>query len=309
MNRVRVISMIGVGLVFGALLYFFVLGVVGPGTVVNGDEKGIWYEYAHDGDEADGKNHFVWLRAGCDDGRIKNVRTFYRGEGDQDYGGLEMIRIGGGGVFAGELPAREKGKSTFFYFAVEREPDSEVDRSGDPRGGAGPVVTIPSGAPDTGRPFRVRARGASPPWIMAFHIVLTSLAPLFLIHAAFYVVLFLSGRFENRGEGRRALRAAHLNVLIAFAVFLIGAVPLGIMVNQSRFGSGWEGWPAGCNATHTLSGLVLVVLASLLAWRYDLFPAKGAERPRSDKIYGILFFAVFALIVAAFGLSHVLPKS
>ena len=69
--------------------------------------------------------------------------------------------------------------------------DEQRGRGEDPRGGAGPMVTIPPGAPESARAFQVRAEGESSPFVMAFHIVLATVAALLMVHSAFYVLLFL----------------------------------------------------------------------------------------------------------------------
>jgi hypothetical protein len=305
MRRVREIVLLVVGLIFGALFFFFLLGVLTPKTTAGFDEAtGIRYEYTHDDDEDVGKTHFLWLRAWCEKGDLRSVRLLVRGPGDESYGATELDRRGGGEVWTGELPGRAIAERTFFYFVLEAGPEGDEAKDGDPRAETGRVTTIPSGAPEEERPFHVRAEGRPARSLMVFHIGLAAVAPIFMIHALYFILVFLFGRFETKGEGRRYLHAAFLNVLGAFVVFFISTIPLGIMANEAIYGAGWEGWPIGSDVTDTKSEVPLLVWAILLGWRYDLFRSRGRERPRADRAFALLFFVALALSVLAFVIPH-----
>ncbi|MHC4598942.1 MAG: hypothetical protein ACYS47_08055 [Planctomycetota bacterium] len=305
MKRVREVVLLVVGLVFGLLFFFFLLGILSPKTIEGFDEAtGIGYAYAHDDDEDVGQSHFIWLRAKGEREPLRSVRMLVRGPGDEGYGARELERVGGGDVWTGELPGRAIAERTFFYFVLEAETEGGAEPGGDPRAGGGRVTTIPPGAPDAERPFHVRAEGRPARALMAFHIGLAAVAPIFMIHALYFILVFLFGRFESKGEGRRILHSAYLNVVGAFVVFFISTVPLGILANQAIYGAGWEGWPIGSDVTDTKSEIPLLVWAVLLAWRYDLFRRRGMDRPRADRAFGLLFFVALALSVASFVIPH-----
>jgi hypothetical protein len=301
MGWTRAFAMLGAWVLFALLFLAFLAGSL-QDPVHRGvhEASGVRYAYAHDDDAPAGSKPFVWFRA---EGKVERVRVLYREAGEDASGSVTLDRVGGGAVYAGELPALDLGESLAFHFVVETERGATPLREGE---GITPEreFTVPAGAPGEARPFRVTFEGDASPAVLVLHVGLTALAPLFLLHALFSVFLALRGRFSEKGGLRAELRKAHLNALAATALFFVGAVPLGILANRARYGTLFEGWPFGNDATSTLTEVVLLAWVALLLWRADLLRARGAEKPVADRLFPLLFLLALALTVAAFALAH-----
>ncbi|MHC5037686.1 MAG: hypothetical protein ACYTHM_10255 [Planctomycetota bacterium] len=285
-------------LVFGLLLYLFLVAFLEPREIRGVDEEtGIAFEITPDGDETVGERHRVWLKAWGKRGRIRRVRALYRRPEEAQYGSVVLDRIGGGSTFAGELPGLALGERWFYYFIVEGGPEEGGKEK------AETVLTIPKGAPAPDHLFRVRFEGRSSRGLKALHIGLTLSALIFLLHAFFFNLVFLFGRFEEKGRARQVLRAAYLQTLAGLGAFFIGTIPVGILSNRQVLGVLFEGWPFGMNATETKAEGILLVWTVLLLWRLDLLRARADARPRADRAFPILWF----LAVVASGILFRIP--
>jgi len=295
MNRARAIAAGIVALLFGTVLLFVLLGALSPVKHEGTDSKtGISYEYVHDGDEAEGRSHLVALRVRGGQRGAKRVKALFRRADETCWGSVDLTPMPGNGLHVGGLPGAVRGERILFYFVVQGPGGGEA-LSGEPTSEAGNSFTVPAGAFERDGHFELRYKGQVSPALVALHAGLFVVAPLFLLHGFFLVLLFLLRDAREKGGDRLQLHGAYMDALIFFILIFIGAIPLGMVVNHSVFGTSFEGWPFGLDPAATATEIVMLIWLAPLVWRLDLLRRRGDPKPKTDTMFAYAFVASLVL--------------
>jgi hypothetical protein len=295
MNRARAIAAGIVALLFCTVLLLVLLIALSPVKHEGTDSKtGISFEYVHDGDEAEGRSHLIALRVRGGDRGAKRVKALFRRADESSWGSVDLTPMPGNGLHVGELPGAVRGERILFYFVVQGPGGGET-LSGELTSEAGNSFTVPVGAFERDRHFELRYKGPVSPVLAPLHAGLFAVAPLFLLHGFFLVLLFLLREAREKGGDRLQLHGAYLDALIFFILIFIGAIPLGMVVNQSVFGTFFEGWPFGLDPASTATEIILLIWLAPLVWRMDLLRRRGDPKPKADNMFAYAFAASLVL--------------
>jgi len=175
------------------------------------------------------------------------VRLHYEEDGQWNELALQPE---GAGLYLVSLGPRERGARIRYYLTI-RTP-------------AGTLIALPKGAPEKGM-YEVVVHGQVHPILLTAHVVLIVAALLTWIGAA----LVARRVALKTGSVRRATFLATLGLV----AFVIGAFPIGMLMEYTAHGRLWSGWPFGSDGTEMNAVWVL------LYWLLVLFVLRRRTEP------------------------------
>lgn len=185
-------------------------------------------------------------------------------------------------LFGYTIPSQDRGTRLNYYLEITTA--------------TGTKIYFPRNAPEEESFYTLTFKGEANNFLLAIHIILMVLAILLFIAATYYA-------FKHLQHQLPVDRALWLSV-IGFLLFVVGIVPIGMIVEYQVFGSIFQGWPFGRDVNDTTTLVIFIYwFVSLMMMKNKIFK-KEENNLISDKGFASLVVIGTIITLAMYLVPH-----